>query len=82
MKTFQLMVDGRDATGRFLVTLTIVANSLGDARSVVEGHAAAGGWAIVAYEEASELGQAGRSQHRGVCSETGRTYFDADNEVN
>jgi len=74
MRMFRIMVEGRDSSGAFLVTCTVIAESLESARAKLAKHSLQTRWEITNWENQEDLGLS--SGEPSVVSETGRTYFD------
>ena len=75
MKSFRLLVEGTDATGVFLVTCIVSAESVESARKILTHRAAATDWSISAWEEDECLGEA-PADAAEIVVESGRAYFE------
>jgi hypothetical protein len=74
-----MMVEGDDASGTFVTTCFVAANSIELARATLITHSASAGWHITDWEEHEDMGP--WHGDPGVVETTGRAYFESGKQA-
>jgi len=75
LKVYEMVVEGQDTSGIFLVAMTVVADSLPSAQDLLDDHACANGWLLLTVADVEHLGSVGPRKKPGVRAQTGRAYL-------